>query len=334
MNILVVRRHNQIGDMLCSLPLYMALKMKYPQSSITLVASPTNYSIPFKKINPFIDQVIFYDKTSIKTIINFYKKLRQKKYHLGIVPSTVKVSTTSHIINFLSGAKQRIGVRSIDALKNPASVLLNISADFYWVKNKVHQTDRNLEIAKLAGCEILDDKKEYRLKISKEDLDFSDKFIKQNFPENKKLIIGFHPGAGKSINTWSSDNFICLIEKLYKKYNNYVLITCGEIDKVVMNKIEEGLIRREIKFTIAENLSILQLAAVLERINLYITNDTGPMHIAATTNVNQISLILDANIYEWAPAGENKYNMKSKSGDINTIKLEDVLALSEKILLK
>ncbi len=101
-----------------------------------------------------------------------------------------------------------------------------------------------------------------------------------------------------------------------------------------MNKIEEGLIRREIKFTIAENLSILQLAAVLERINLYITNDTGPMHIAATTNVNQISLILDANIYEWAPAGENKYNMKSESGDINTIKLEDVLALSEKILLK
>jgi hypothetical protein len=58
------------------------------------------------------------------------------------------------------------------------------------------------------------------------------------------------------------------------------------------------------------------------------------MHIAAMTNVNQISLIPDANIYEWAPAGENKYNLKSDPGDINTIKLEDVLALSEKILMK
>jgi len=58
------------------------------------------------------------------------------------------------------------------------------------------------------------------------------------------------------------------------------------------------------------------------------------MHIAAMTNVNQISLILEANIYEWAPAGENKYTLKSEPGDINSIKLEDVLALSDKILMK
>ena len=334
MNILVVRRHNQIGDMLCSLPLYLALKMKYPLSSITLVASPTNYSIPLKKINPFIDQVIFYDKSSFKTIINFYKKIRQKKYQLGIVPSTVKVSTTSHIINFLSGAKQRIGVRSIDGVKNPAASLLNISTDFYWTKNKVHQTERNLQIARLAGCDLLDDKEEFKLNISPEDREYSDKFIKQNFPENKKLIIGFHPGAGKLANTWNSDNFLSLIEKLYNKYHNYVLITCGEIDQEVIKKIEEGLSNKGIKFTLAENLSILQLAAVLEKINLFITNDTGPMHIAAMTNVNQISLILDANIYEWAPAGENKYNLKSEPGDINTIKLEEVWALSEKIVMK
>jgi len=42
-NILVVRQHNQIGDMLCSLPLYSALKKKYPNSAITLVAAKTNY---------------------------------------------------------------------------------------------------------------------------------------------------------------------------------------------------------------------------------------------------------------------------------------------------
>src|ERR1035437_4720520 len=173
MNILVVRRHNQIGDILFSLSLYRAVKKNDPESSITLVASPTNYSIPLKKINPFINQVIFYDKTSIKTIINFYKKLRQKKYQLGIVPSTVKVSTTSHIINFLSGAKQRVGVRSIDGMKNPAASLLNISADFYWAKNKVHQTDRNLQIARLAGCELPEGGEECWLKIMPEDLEFA-----------------------------------------------------------------------------------------------------------------------------------------------------------------
>lgn len=333
MNILVVRRHNQIGDMLCSLPLYMALKKKYPASSITLVASKTNYPIPLKKINPFIDDVIFYDKTSVRTIFTFYKKLRQKKYNLGIVPSTVKVSTTSHIINFLSGAKLRVGVKSTDGVKNPAASLLNISADFYWTKNKVHQTDRNRQIARLVGCELQEGKEECRLIIMPEDYEFADKYIKQNFPSDNKIIIGFHPGAGKTANTWSTDNFIGLIEKLYNKYYNNVLITCGEIDKEVINKIEKELSHIGIKFTIAENLSIPNLAAVLERINLYITNDTGPMHIAAATNVNQISLMLPENEYEWAPVGENKYNIKSQPGDINTIKLEEILRLTEKILL-
>lgn len=333
MNILVVRRHNQIGDMLCSLPLYKSLKKKYPASSITLVVSTTNYPIPIKEINPFIDDVIYYEKTTIKAIINFYKNLRQKKYELGIVPSTVKISTTSHIINFLSGAKVRVGVRSIDGVKNPASSLLNISTDFYWGKNKVHQTDRNLQIARLAGCELPENGEEFRLRIMPEDREFADKYIKQCFFADKKHIIGFHPGAGKLANTWSTDKFISLIDKLYNKYYNNVLITCGEIDKDVVDKIEAGLSLKGIKFVKAYNLSILHLAAVLERINLYITNDTGPMHIAAATNVNQISLMLPANEYEWAPSGENKYNIKSEPGDINTIKLEEVLMLVDKILM-
>ena len=187
MNILVVRRHNQIGDMLMSVPLYKALKTQYPGSFIKLVASPTNYPIPFKIINPFIDNVII-------------------------------------------------------------------------------------------------------------------------FPETKKNILGFHRGAGKSANTWSKDNFISLIEKLNGRYYNYTLIMCGEIDKEVINIIEKGLTHKGVKFIKAENFSITHLAAILERINLYITNDTEPMHIAAATKVNQISLMLPDNEYEWAPRGGKNNN--------------------------
>ncbi|MDR3668957.1 MAG: glycosyltransferase family 9 protein [Ignavibacteriaceae bacterium] len=318
--------------MLCSLPLYKALKKKYPSASVTLVASITNYPVPFKIINPFIDNVIFYDKSSLKTIFNFYRKLRQKKYLLGIVPSTVKVSTTSHIINFFSGAKVRVGVKRIDGVKNPAYSLLNKSEDFNWTKNKVHQTVRNLQIAKLAGCELLEDEVKCGLRIMQGDFEFADNYIKKKFPSDNKYIIGFHPGAGKTANTWSTENFINLIETIYKRYSNYILITCGEIDKNVINRIDKELSRRGIKFVLADNLSILNLAAVLEKINLYITNDTGPMHIAAATSVNQISLMLPANEYEWAPVGKNKYNIVSEPGDINSIKMEEVLKLVYKIL--
>ena len=145
-NILVVRQHNQIGDMLCSLTMYAALKKKYPDSKITLVAAKTNYEIPFEEINPFLDNVIIFDRQNLKTTLNFLRKLRERKYQLGIVPSTIKISRTSHIINFLSGAKLKVGVRSIDGNKNNSHKLLNINSDCCW-KN-THQLQRNLAVGR------------------------------------------------------------------------------------------------------------------------------------------------------------------------------------------
>ena len=58
--------------MLCSLTLYKALKKKYPDSRITLVAAKTNYEIPFFEINPYLDRVIVFDKSSPKNNFEFY----------------------------------------------------------------------------------------------------------------------------------------------------------------------------------------------------------------------------------------------------------------------
>jgi len=44
-NILIVRQHNQLGDMLCSVPLFAAIRKKFPKAHITLVASPINYEM-------------------------------------------------------------------------------------------------------------------------------------------------------------------------------------------------------------------------------------------------------------------------------------------------
>ena len=99
-----MRQHNQIGDMLCSLTLYKALKKKYPDARITLVAAKTNYEIPFFDINPYLDRVIIFNKSSIKTIIGFIRELRSRKYQLCFVPSTIVLSRTSHILNWISGS--------------------------------------------------------------------------------------------------------------------------------------------------------------------------------------------------------------------------------------
>jgi ADP-heptose:LPS heptosyltransferase len=326
-----VRQHNQIGDMLCSLTLYKALKKKYPDSRITLVAAKTNYEIPFFEINPYLDRVIVFDKSSLKTILKFIKELRSRTYQIGIVPSTIVLSRTSHIINRISGAKIRVGAKSIDGKENESHKYLNVKTDFDW-KEK-HQTKRNLQVVKQIGCDLSGEEMiSIRIKISDEDISFAKEFIKLNFPDKNKRVIAFHPGAGKVSNLWDYKNFIELIKKFYKRYDNYILITSGWTDGKIVGQICKDLTLANIEYNILHNELVKKLGAVLSMIDLYITNDTGTMHIAGYSGAKMISLFGPTNPSEWAPMGENQKFIKSSTDNINDISVDDVYLLAKTFL--
>jgi ADP-heptose:LPS heptosyltransferase len=332
-NILVVGKNNQVGDMICSLPLYAALKKKFTEAQITLVAAKTNYPIPLKDINPHLDNILIYDKSSLKTIFDFYRELRKVKYQVGIVTSTFAYSTTSHLINFLSGAKIRVGVKSIDGKINKAARYLNVKKDFYWEKEKKHQSERNLDVVQQIGCDLTKEEiKNIRLRLNDTDEIFAESFLEKSFPDNSKMIFGFHPGAGKKENIWPPEKFVAVIVGLYKSYNNYILVTAGMTDAEIINSIGIRLRELKIPFEIAENFEIKKLAAVLSRINLYITNDTGPMHIAGSVSTKLISIFGPTKAFEWAPSMENQFYIQSKTGNINDISVEQVLSVCNKSL--
>lgn len=317
--------------MLCSLSLFKAIKKKYPDSHISLVASKTNYEIPFFEINPYINRVLIYDKSSSKTVLNFYKQLRDRKYQYGFVPSTIKISRTSHLINFFSGAKVRVGVNSVDGAKNKSAFLLNLKDDFSW-KNK-HQLVRNFEIARLAGFELTDDEMdEIKFSFTENEITFAKMFLKENFNNSSKKIVAFHPGAGKKTNTYPTEKFIQLIKMIYQKYRNHILITSGWTDDLIINKIKSDLDNEKIEYTIAHNFPVKKLGAILSLVDLYITNDTGTMHIAGFSGAKMISLFGPTNPYEWAPMNKNSFFIKSQTEKIEDIAVEEIYTLAERVI--
>ena len=326
-----MRQHNQIGDMLCSLTLYKALKKKYPDARITLVAAKTNYEIPFFDINPYLDRVIIFNKSSIKTIIGFIRELRSRKYQLCFVPSTIVLSRTSHILNWISGSKVRVGVKSIDGKENRSQKYLNLKSDFKWKKK--HQSVRNLEIAKQIDCDLSEEEiNSIKMNFKEEDISFAKDYIFTNFPDQKKKIIAFHPGAGKELNIWNYSNYIDLIKKLYGDFNNYVLITSGWTDNNIVELIWTELRSANIEFKVLHNMPVKRLGAILSLVDLYITNDTGTMHIAGYSNTKMISLFGPTNPAEWAPNGIHQKYVKSKTNDINGIAINDVYSLAKTFL--
>ncbi len=331
-NILVIRKHNQIGDVLVSTPSFYALKRTFRNSKITLLASRTNYSIPFKEINPYIDEILILDKSSFLKQLKIIRNIRRGKFDLVIVPSTIRFSTTSNIIAFLSGAQFRVSIKSKDAEKNKLSFLFNLKNHFHWRKNKTHQIFRNLEVIEQLGIKLsVSETLNSFPPIDLNEMIQIQRFIKSKFGESR-ILVGIHPGAGQTRNIWSTDNFIWLINELYKTYRANFLITGGSIDSEIIELIESQLNNLKIPFITMVDYPVKKLIAAINLCDLFVSNDTGVMHLAGLTETFLIALQLHENYYEWRPLQRNKFGILAHGNDINLIKREEVFEMCKKLI--
>lgn len=324
-NILVVRQHHQLGDMLCALPMLAALRKGFPDAHISLIASPVSFNVLNNKVNPYLNEVINYNKESVFSLLGFFKQLNSKKHDIGIVPSTVSISRTSHYLNFFSGAKIRVGVESIENKINKSANLLNIKGKFIWSERNVHQSERNLDMVRLIGCDLTDsEKKRVRLVLDKKETEFAEKYYNEVFPDKSRKVAAFHPGAGKIQNRWNADKFVKLMMRLSKEHNFYILLTSGPMDKEVVSYITSELSRHSVICEVSPKTSIRNDAAIIKKTSVYISNDTGPMHVAAYVNANVIGLFGPTKGYEWGPVNEKGVYIQSKSDNINDITVDEV----------
>ena len=112
--ILVVRQHNQLGDVLSAVSLFRSLKETFPESNISLVVSPFNYPGVVK--NKFLDRIYVFDKRKLFNPVYFYNLLKflREDYDLVIVPVLVSISFTSNLLARFSKSKIRIGAKSLN----------------------------------------------------------------------------------------------------------------------------------------------------------------------------------------------------------------------------
>ncbi|MDD4352509.1 MAG: glycosyltransferase family 9 protein [Ignavibacteria bacterium] len=324
-NILIVRQHHQLGDMLCALPMFAAIRKKFPHAHVTLIASPVSYEVLNSKANPYINQVINYNKQSVHSLLDFFNQLFSRKYDVGIVPSTASISRTSHYINFISGAKVRVGAESVENKINKSANLLTVKKKFFWDEQKLHQTERNLDVVRLIGCDLsLEEKKNVRIFLDKKEESYAERYFENNFPDKSKPVFAFHAGAAKVQNRWNKDNFVKLILMLHKKYNPYIVFTSGLIDGEINSYIRHKLKNHSVDSEIMYKIQIRKVASILRRVTLYLSNDTGPMHVAAYVNARVIGLFGPTKGYEWGPINPQGTFIQSDTENIDDIPSDTV----------
>jgi heptosyltransferase-2 len=326
LSILVVRQHNQLGDMLCVVPLLRALRDRFPSARITLLASPGNRDIMLH--HPCLDEVITYDKRDylrdgsprLGSFRRFVRSVRGRSFDLAVVPSTVSVSFSSDALAFLSGARVRVGAGSLSGNPNPSGFFFNIPRDLDWASEPHrHQTLRNWDVLGpwLGPPATLSHEMGFAAGEREGGREFVDR-TRRGLP----LCVAYHPGAGKPPNRWPADRFAEVANSLAQTLGAMTYVTEGPMDGAEAREME---LRLHGPYQLIRNQPIRQVASILSWMDLVVSNDTGIMHVAAAAGTPVLSLFGPTDPEQWAPIGGSHRFIHGEGGRIDAIPVETVL---------
>lgn len=267
----LIIRFSAIGDIVLTTPLLRMFKTTFPECSLDFLVKDE-----YKKIimhNPHINNVL---TLKTKNFWELVKEIRTKKYDMVI---DLQMSLRSWLISILSGNFDR---KTYHTRRFQRFILIKFRKNFY--KDIVPVPLRFLETVKNLG--VKDDGKGADFYFPPaEQRNVAEMLKSDGIKDNKSLII-LAPGAGRKTKQWPVENFAEIGRFLINA--GYAVVTIGnhndrELCEYILNA------SKEIK-NYAGRLSLGQVAALLSRATLLITNDTGIMHIGTAVGSKVIAI--------------------------------------------
>lgn len=270
---------NWLGDVVFSTAVIRNVRRNFPESYIASVVPSRCY--PILKDNPNLDEVIIFDERdrhkSLIEKIRFIKLLKRKDFDVVYL---LHRSMTRALICFLAGIPERIGHTS----KKRAFLLTKKikPAD----ENNMHRLDYYLDVIEKAGLRIEDRYSEFF--FTAEDAKAAEEFLFKN-TSGRDFVVALNAGGNWLPKRWPKENWAALADKLIEELGVRVVFTGGPLDIKLVKEIE-GLMKN--KPIIACGLfNLKQTGAFLKKVDIFVTADSGPLHIANAVGTKKIIAI-------------------------------------------
>jgi ADP-heptose:LPS heptosyltransferase len=152
------------------------------------------------------------------------------------------------------------------------------------------------------------------------DRDFSARALQEH--QGKKLL-AIGAGANWAGKRWPPEHFLALIERLQQHYDVVVLLG-NEKDQKIAGPLKEKSPMPCIN--LCGKTSLLQAAAVLQKMSLFVGNDSGLGHLASAVDAPSVTVFGPGNLERYRPWGPQARYVTGLTTDINSVSVEDVLA--------
>jgi heptosyltransferase-2 len=272
-----------LGDTVLMLPAIHALRARFPQAQMRALVSPLTNGLLCGQ--PGVDGCAMYDffgtDRGWRGFLRTIRRLRRERFdlvvdfeqHFGLVP----------VLAYWTGAPTRVGFVGANAWRG-CLFTHPVSLD-----GSKHMQEAFLDLAHVAGADAVAGGGAGRLWIAAEDRALVGRWLADRGVGQHDLLVTMHPGSGPHPHKrWAPENFAALADKLVVKYAALVVLTGGPGEIEIVRQVA-AIAQHRVLIAAAE-LSVGQVAALIERSGILISNDTGPMHIGPAVGTRTVGL--------------------------------------------
>lgn len=305
-----------IGDVLFTTPIIHTLKDALPETKIGYLSNRRTEDI--LKNNPYLDYIFVYERDEFedckkKTIVRWLKEMLSflnsiKKEHFDIA-FDFSLNTQFGFFSWYAGIPKRIGY--------------NFKGRGFFLTSKIplsgykdrHMAEHYAALLKEIGLNLKYNNME--LYINEQDKQWARDALQKEGVSQEDYLIGIIPGGGKSWGKeayrkqWAPQRFAALADKIVANKQSKIIIMGDFSEQDIAEKVITSMKSKAIDFSGKTTLG--QLAALLSRMRLVVTNDGGPLHMAAALGVKTVSIFgpVDERVYGPYPVSDRNIVIKS-----------------------
>lgn len=274
-NVLVLQT-SFLGDTLLTMPLLRRLKESLPEARLSVLTLPKNGGV-FRN-NPWVNEVILDDKLGehggLFGPLKIALELRRRSFDLAVIPHR---SFRSALVARLAGIPRRIGFAA-----SAGRFLLTDIVPFSWL---AHDLERNLALVRPLGGQPRPSAGESRY-VAPPPLSsaLAGRLSAAGIEPGARLA-GVHPGAAWATKRWPARRFAELCRRLRSENLTPVLLG-GPADAALGAEIAQASGAADL----VGKTDLEELASLMGRLSLFVTNDSGPMHLAAAAGVPVVAI--------------------------------------------
>jgi len=281
---ILIIKWSALGDIILSLPALKAIKDKFPKAHISLLTS--REGLELIKRYPYVKEFFIIRQRDgiegIATLLNVSSELRRSSFDLIC---DLQNNKKSHLISFLSFARRRLGYKS-----GNLDFLLTDAID--GARMDIPPIEHQFRLLKQIG---IDSAPEFPLlMISEQESEHADNLISESWIGKAEALVGISLSASQRWRTksWPAEKLAKLCDILAQSRIR-IAITGTKEDSMYAKRVL--MLTHSKPFDITGRTSVMQLAAVIKKCQVFITSDSAPMHITTLCGVPLVALFGPTN---------------------------------------